>query len=293
MKRRDDRGSLYLVTAFVLGVIVGLVYGWAIEPLQYSDTDPGALRADFKDHYRVLIARAFLSNQDIGRAVGRLKLLNDVDSVVALTLQAQRAIAESRPEKEVQALTYLMLALSQGEAPIQLPTLANQAQEATPSVTSTSTTTPTPFLTATPLIESGEGLATGIVTGTASSTAGVIPTPTATPGAALSLYEQTLICDTPQETPMLQIEALDTESNPISGVTIRIQRAGDAHEELFYTGLKPEIGLGYADFAMFPDTDYLLWVGEGGPPVEVKPPACEVASGKSTWGTWKLTFIHP
>lgn len=293
MKRREDRGSLYLVTALILGFILGLVYGWAVEPLRYSDTDPGVLRADFKDRYRVLIARAFLSNQDIGRAVGRLNLLKDVDSVVALTLQAQRAIAEGHSETDVQALTYLMLALSQSDAPLQLPTLANPVQTPTLSLTDTATFTPEPVFTATPLIGSDENVVTTVVTSTALSTARVTFTPTVTQGAAFALYDQTLICDTPQDIPVVQIEAMNTESNPISGVAITIQRIDDDSEERFFTGLKPEMGVGYADFTMLPDITYLLWIGDGGQPVEIKPPACEAGSGENKWGIWKLVFIRP
>jgi hypothetical protein len=288
MKKQDNRGNLYLLTALILGIVSGLLYGWMIDPVHYDKTTPKVLRADFKDRYRALIAEAFLANQDIGRATSRLALLGDTDGVVALTLQAQRAIAENRPEAEIQALTYLMLALSQSDAPFQLPTLAAPMGLPTLAFTSTATATLLPLPTSTPVIRpSGDS-----ITGT-QTVARNTPTPnTPTPSAAFALLEQNLICDLPQETPSLQIETKDIDGKPIPGVPISVRREDNDSEERFFTGLKPEISLGYADFSMTPGINYVLWVGDGGQPIQLETPICK-SGNKENWGIWKLLFIQP
>lgn len=293
MRQKDDRGSLYLLTALVLGIILGLIYGWWIDPVYYTTTDPKLLRSDFKDRYRALIATAFLVNQDIGLAQKRLELLGDEDSVVALTLQAQRAIAENRSEAEIQALSYLMMALSQGEInPNQLPILPTPTF--TTTTTSTITPTKTPIFTATPVIQPESQATASILTSTVETKApSDAITETVPTEVVFALYEQTLICTHPQNEPLLQIETLDTLGNPVPGVEILIRRKDNEDAERFFTGLKPDVGLGYADFIMLPDVSYLLWLGEGEQPVELAPPICETDSGSDVWGIWKLIFIQP
>lgn len=293
MKKRDERGNLYLLTALVLGVVAGLVYGWLIWPVSYTSTAPNALRIDFKERYRVLIAEAFLANRDIGRASSRLALLGDMDSVVALTLQAQRSIAEGRPDSEVQALTYLMLALSQGaDNPVQLPTLVTPIGLPTIVFSSTATATFVPVFTATPVIQPDINI-TGTITSPGTLPLPATPTPTAVTDVPFALLEKILVCDQLQESPMLQIEAQDASGTPIPGVSVTIRREDQNDgEEKFFTGLKPEISLGYADFTMRPDVNYTLWLGEGGQPIEIEPPACPDNPGDG-WGIWKLLFQQP
>ena len=283
MRRKDDRGSLYLLTALILGVSLGFVYGWLISPVTYVKTDPSSLRADFKDRYRALIAEAFYYNKDIGLAEKRLELLGDVDIVVALTLQAQRAIAEVRSEEEVQALTYLMLAISQGELPPPLPTSALNTPTATPDVaTDDPHISPTP----TPVIQEGAEITTSAV---------IVPQPTAIPtlipGESFVLQEQTLICDPAQELPLLQVETLDSNQEALSGIEIILQWPGG--EERVYTGLKPEINLGYADFVMDPAEKYLIQLGDKGQLIEVTLPECPTTENEQVWGAWHMIFIKP
>jgi len=283
MRRKDDRGSLYLLTALILGVSLGFVYGWFISPVTYVNTDPSSLRADFKDRYRALIAEAFYYNKDIGLAEKRLELLGDLDSVVALTLQAQRAIAEVRPEEEVQALTYLMLALSQGELPPPLPTSAlNIPTTTVGAATENPQTSPTP----TPVIQEGAEITTS---------SAILPQqtaiPTLIPGESFILQEQTLLCEPVEEMPLLQVETLDSNQEPISGIEIILQWQGG--EERVFTGLKPEINLGYADFVMDPEEKYLLQLGEKGQLIEVTLPECPANGNEVVWGAWHMVFVKP
>jgi hypothetical protein len=58
--------------AVVIGAILGLVYGWEISPIQYVDTAPSALRADYRADYVLAIAEAYKAEQDIDLAARRL-----------------------------------------------------------------------------------------------------------------------------------------------------------------------------------------------------------------------------
>ena len=80
-----------IVGGLVLGLGLGLLYSWVIRPVTYVDTAPVALRADFKDQFRALIAAAYAANANLPRAQVRLALLGDPSSAGALIEQARRA----------------------------------------------------------------------------------------------------------------------------------------------------------------------------------------------------------
>ncbi len=115
--KSDRRGSWYLLTGIVLGAALGLVYSWLISPVRYVDAPPYALRADYKDDYRIMVAFAYQYSHDLLRAEGRLAQLKDDNPAQALALQAQRAQAEGRPSQEVDALNTLAMAIGGNVSP--------------------------------------------------------------------------------------------------------------------------------------------------------------------------------
>ena len=117
----ENRGNLYLVTGIVIGLALGLLFSWVIQPVQYLDTSPDSLKGIYQDRYRAVIAAAFEANQDMVRAKARLELLGDEDIVQAVAEQAQRALAEGGPAGEVKALGQLANALGRS-IPKTIPT---------------------------------------------------------------------------------------------------------------------------------------------------------------------------
>lgn len=65
---------LVLVVA-ACGLILGLVYGWVIRPVEYYDTSPDSLRADYRTDYVLMVAEAYQGEGDIDRAIQRLAAL--------------------------------------------------------------------------------------------------------------------------------------------------------------------------------------------------------------------------
>jgi hypothetical protein len=107
---RAKRSPWYLLTGAVLGLILGLVYAWLINPVVYESSTPGTLGEADKDFYRAMIAQVYDVTGDLGRASLRLALLEDPDPVFALGAQAQRALAAGR-EGDAHALALLASAL--------------------------------------------------------------------------------------------------------------------------------------------------------------------------------------
>jgi hypothetical protein len=84
----------------------------------------------------------------------------------------------------------------------------------------------------------------------------------------------------------------DASGQPAPGVEVVV--SWDGGEDRFFTGLKPELGLGYADFSMTPGVDYSLRLAQGGDLVSgLATSECESSSGERYWGSWLLMFAQP
>jgi hypothetical protein len=301
---REDRGHWYLLTGFVIGIVLGLVYAWLISPRGTQDTSPASLQPEFKDQYRAMIAAAFVATGNLPRAEARLALLGDADSVIALSEQAQRTLGEGKSPIEAQALGLLAVALGQGDS-AALPTLAASITPAETQNTSTEQTA-TPQTTATESssepTSTDEALSTSPAstdqtpqaTRTIISTATPLPTrtPTATPGSPFVLQSNTFVCDTNLQNPLIQVIAEDSDGDPLPGE--EIITSWEDGQDHYFTGLKPEFGLGYADYLMTPGIVYQVRMSGGGQTVpDITPAECETEGGKRYWGSWLLVFSRP
>lgn len=301
---RDERGPWYLLTGFVLGALLGLVFAWVVAPVEYVDTSPASLRENFKDQYRALIAAAYVANSDLARAQARLNLLADADVARTLAEQAQRTLAEGGSPDAAQALALLALDLGQGPTPAVSPSPPTQTHTLppTPSRTASPTiVTQVPTLTSTsesevtaPSSPSGTGTQTPQNTRTAlpTGTPLLTRTPTATPDAPFVLQDSTFVCDPNLNQPLIQVVTEDAAGGQVPGVEIVVNWEGG--EDHFFTGLKPEFGLGYADFTMDPEEVYTLRLADGGQPVpDLIAAECEAEDGSRYWGSWYLLFSQP
>jgi hypothetical protein len=286
--KQDRRGSWYILTGLVLGVAMGLFYSWVISPVKYVDAPPYALRADFKDEYRALVAAAYLYSYDLLRAEDRLEQLKEDNPSENLALQAQKALAEGRPDEEVRALGILGLALGEGVTPLALSSSTAQVVISTQSITAV---TPTPIVN---LPTSNPTQTSTVPVPLATKTLQPTSTATSTPtvGAAFVLQETMLVCNPDQSQPLIQVEIQDAAGQPVASVELVV--TWDGGEDHFFTGLKPELGQGYADFLMTPEVVYSLQLADGGQAVnDLTAAECLLDDGSRYWGSWMLTFIQP
>ena len=272
--------------ALALGFGLGLTYAWAISPVEYVDAEPLVLREDFKDHYRSAIAAAYASTGDLERARARLTLLGDPNPSQVLTAQAQRMLAVGESSVSIQQVAMLAAALQGGAVanpptaiptsssersvqPIDTPTSAPETPLTTVEVEPTST--PVPILTPTSR-----------------------PTRTLTPtlGAPYQLVGQDTVCDPELAEGLLQVVVTNATRKQIPGVEIIITWSGG--EEHIFTGLKPELGHGYADYQMAPDVTYSVRMADGGTPASgISASTCTGTDGNTYLGGQLITFQQP
>lgn len=316
---REQRGPWYLLTGLVIGAVVGVLYAWGVQPVKYTNTTPASLRTDFKDQYRALIASAYVADGDLVRARARLDLLEDADVYQVLAEQAQRTLANAAQAggsamQEARALGVLAVALGQPVATVAASVQLSPSptvQESTPSPTpaAVTLTATSPVLTAT-LVQTGTlasaspSPGTSIVTAqaTRSTASRTTPSPTITrlptrtftptPGSPFALKSEELVCAPDQILPLIVLQTYDAAGQGVPGVEVVVSWEGG--ENRFFTGLKSELGLGYADFTMTPGVVYTLRLAEGGQIIpNLSASECEAADGTRYWGSWLLIFEQP
>ena len=298
---RSPGWILGLLLALLLGLGLGLAYAWVIAPQGISNTDPHVLRADFKDQYRSAIAAAFAATGNLPRAQARLALLGDSDSVEALNAQAQRMRASNQSFERADQVAALALALK------------NQTGNNNGNTIDENTDiTPVPTLT-TAILENNEDVATATLSLPASDVpidltetpdilatqtivveASPRPTNTSTPvpGKPFALAGQETVCDPNLPEGLLQIMVLNSNRRQVAGVEIDI--TWDGGSEGFFTGLKPELGNGYADYVMAPEVIYSIQLARGSDVARgISAPTCQSQNGETFLGGIKLTFQQP
>jgi len=277
----QNRGNWYLLTALILGLILGVVYSWVISPVSQVDTHPSLLRTDYKDIYRSLISRAYQSNNNLPRAEARLELMGDDEPALALAAQAQRFLAEGGDNEMAIILANLSAAIQNAE-------LANNP------IPPTVTAAPDPEITPTASTETGEnGGNSPEVTAVTIEHPDWTPTPAPTESPPFILQDSSPICDPTLGESLIQVIATNGAGDGIPGVAIQIALGIDPNE-VFYTGLKPELGLGYADFSAEPGLTYQVEIPDSGLIVsEIEVPTCQNESEESYWGSWEIYITHP
>ena len=65
---------ILVIFALLAGIGIGIAYGWYMDPVEYFNTTPDTLRADYKADYVLMTAEAYRSEQDPGLAARRLAI---------------------------------------------------------------------------------------------------------------------------------------------------------------------------------------------------------------------------
>jgi len=274
-----------------VGIGLGVIYSWIISPLRIIDTNPGTLRADFKDQFRVVVAASYASDHNLDRAKARLVLLGDPNPVEELTAQAQRMLGAGDSFNVIQQVANLATDLQSGKTNIP----ATSSPTPTSTRVQSSLTQPSPVSTT--------GTPVGIVASPTiefTSTPAIFDTPTPRPtrtpvptaGSPIQLVSQDQVCNPDLTSGLMQISVLDSHHHQMPGMEIIVTWNGG--EEHFFTGFKPEIGNGYADYIMQPGVVYTARVEQSGIPVpNLSAPACPDTNGQTYTGGLKLIFQQP
>ena len=284
-----------ILLALLIGLGLGLVYAWILAPRGATDTSPSILRTDFKDQYRSAIAAAYAATGNLPRAQARLALLGDANPIDTLNAQAQQMLASGESFQQADQVAALALAISDEHGAV-IPTeteFVEPVTEAANNDVPTSTLPPPPpdadiVLTETPQAVDVEPTQSIIIEST--------PRPTRTPiptfGAPFKMTGQDTVCDTNLPDGLLQVFVYNNNRKQLAGIKIIV--TWDGGDEQFFTGFKPEIGNGYADFTMTPNITYTVQLARGSDLVSgLTTPTCQASNSETFFGGIKLTFQQP
>jgi len=88
---------VFILLALIVGIAIGIFYGWYVDPVDFFDLTPDTLRGDYKADYVLMTAEAYRSEQDAGLAARRLAIFgtNSPSAIAADGLAYARANAFS------------------------------------------------------------------------------------------------------------------------------------------------------------------------------------------------------
>lgn len=233
---------------------------------------------------RRLISEAYASDGDLQTARGRLSSIGERDIAGLVTVQADGAFLRTDPLEIVCALSNLAEDL--GGSPLAADVMCSGVAQvdgdtpetqATPTFEGIPTITPTPSQPTTPTITPTPFIPT------------LTPTAILLPDTGFDLTGRSGLCGNSRRTGLLQVFVFDADDHRLPGVEVVVEWEGGS--DRFYTGLKPGIDPGYAEFQMEAGRNYTLTLtGLADPVVGLLTDLCEADDGYFVAPTIQLVF---
>jgi hypothetical protein len=118
-----SRWILFFLT-IAAGAAAALYYGWVVNPVQYMDSYPSSLRADYKADYVLMVAEAYQAEGDLSLAMRRLAVLGDAAPEESASKALLFAISVNPPysQHDLALMQKLMNDLQSGTSFRETPT---------------------------------------------------------------------------------------------------------------------------------------------------------------------------
>ena len=100
-----------IITALAIGVVLGLIYGWVIDPIEYVDVTPNILREDYRVDYVLMTAEAYQNDFNSEAAARRLAILGSESPATITASALEYANRNNFTPTEIQALQTLLTAM--------------------------------------------------------------------------------------------------------------------------------------------------------------------------------------
>jgi hypothetical protein len=295
---------LSLVVGLGIGLALGLVYTWVIDPVELVNTYPALLRTDYRRDWVRLAALSYVDDDNLERIRVRLDGLGQEDIARAIRPLIEEYAAAGHSAETLRRLTTLaqafdvqtpaMLVYLYSPSPSPPAATPTRSRTSMPSPIASPTHTPNPTPTATPTAvptpRTPSPVPTLISTPVDPTRTLAPPTPTPPLLARLQLAEQEQICQR-EETEHIEVVVKDEQGTGLPGVAVWLMWPGGADRAV--TGLKPQQGAGYVDFDAEWGVNYSLGVGELGLPLitglRLEPCSAD-RDEEATIGSWRIVL---
>jgi hypothetical protein len=286
-QRRHNPIAIWaLIIGLIVGIALGLSYAWLIDPIQEISTRPEQLRQEDKAHYAVAILLNFAYDSDLGMAVNRLLELNlgtdPIAEVAAMACNLARTgyVDSTAGLRGVRAMrTFYQLQGRSGCADTIIPDPQDVPLEIAIEVATPTQTLPPPP-SKTPGADIGSPTPNSIVL-----------VPTIPPQRSYEGFPFQTYCSV-ELSGTIEVRVRDGNNQDVYGETIRVQWDGGSSD--FVTGLKPERGVGYADFQMEAGRSYSISMpGRSDPLTQpIVADSCFTESGEQAITSYVIIFTR-
>jgi hypothetical protein len=213
--------------AAAVGLAAGLAFAWGLAPVSYYNTAPESLEPQQKLVYLTLVGDLYAAEGDLERAKLRLSELGVKTDGSTLATSIEQYLDGGGETEQVNNLA--RLAKDLGATGGVLLVFVSTPRVSTPGPIETTPLTPDTVVTP-------------------------------TPGLTFRLVERTSTCATAGRPGTIVVRVRDAEGTGMAGVEVAASWA--TGQDRFYTGLRPELGPGYADLQMSPGVEYEVSVAD-------------------------------
>jgi hypothetical protein len=100
-----------IIIAAVIGIALGIVYGWVIDPVEFTNLTPSLLREDYRADYVLMVAEAYHGEINADVAARRLAVVSSEAPAVIVTNTLDYAHLNGFTPSEISLLQELLSAM--------------------------------------------------------------------------------------------------------------------------------------------------------------------------------------
>jgi hypothetical protein len=100
-----------IILAAVIGIAMGIVYGWVIDPVEFTNLTPSLLREDYRADYVLMVAEAYHGEINADVAARRLAVISSEAPAIIVTNTLEYARLNGFTEIETNELQELLTAM--------------------------------------------------------------------------------------------------------------------------------------------------------------------------------------
>jgi len=108
----------FVLGGVAAGAVLGLLVGWVVWPVRYTNTSPTQLRQDYRNDYVLMVAAAYQTDRDLGAAREQLVRLDPEEPARPVVELAEQLIAAGGGAGDIGMLGRLADALDAATPPM-------------------------------------------------------------------------------------------------------------------------------------------------------------------------------
>jgi NhaP-type Na+/H+ or K+/H+ antiporter len=96
-----------LIIGLLVGIALGILYGWVIRPIEIGETTPNSLQEEYHADIVLMVAEIFAAEKDVERARQRMTAFGFLSHKEHVTNALNYAKAHDLSEQDIELLTHL------------------------------------------------------------------------------------------------------------------------------------------------------------------------------------------